>query len=237
MLSDGYAARGTIHLTFKWDFPNAEKDLKRALELSPNSPLASDSYINYLWAKGRFEEGLRLLTKAVELDPFAAALYGDLGFTHIFAGQYTQAVSSMKRFLELDPGSEFPHMALGRALQAAGRNEEALAEFEAAVRMAPEWPIALAALGWASGLANRPANATKMLRRFEQLSSTRYVSRNQRALIYIGLKQYDTALDWLEKSCEEHEPEWYYLRFDPAFTPVHEHPRFQAILKKIGSSQ
>ena len=62
-LADGYVAMGLARMNFDWDWAGAEKDLKKALELNPNSPVALDTYANFLMMRGRFDEAVGLLRK------------------------------------------------------------------------------------------------------------------------------------------------------------------------------
>ena len=54
------------------------------------------------------------------------------------------------------------------------------------------------------------------------------------AAIYAALGEKDQALDWLERAHEARSDMLVYLKVTPVFYPLHEEPRFQALLKEMG---
>ncbi|HSG07060.1 MAG TPA: hypothetical protein VLA36_01795, partial [Longimicrobiales bacterium] len=63
------------------------------------------------------------------------------------------------------------------------------------------------------------------------LEEGRKLSPQGFAYAYLGLGQYDEALDWLERAADESH---YWLLRDPAFDPLVPDPRFQALWKRVG---
>ena len=75
---------GYARMNFDWDWAGAEKDLKKAVELNPNSVLALDAYTNFLQIVGdRPEEAVELLKRALDIDPLSPGLHHDLGTTYL----------------------------------------------------------------------------------------------------------------------------------------------------------
>src|SRR5205085_12435528 len=58
MLAEAHHAMGNIHFIYEWDWQGAEREFKRAIQLSPNDSAAHQSYAGYLLTSGREEEGL-----------------------------------------------------------------------------------------------------------------------------------------------------------------------------------
>ena len=69
-----------------------------------------------------------------------------------------------------------------------------------------------------------------------KLARQRYVTNWARAIVYVGLGQRSSALDWLEKACEEHDGWMWTLNVDPWYYPLRNEPRFQALLKNSGTT-
>jgi tetratricopeptide (TPR) repeat protein len=68
-------------MLFDWDWTNAETNFQRALELSPRSPLALDAHANFpLFARGRLDEAIAVLNRALALDPLSPALRNEPRF-------------------------------------------------------------------------------------------------------------------------------------------------------------
>jgi TolB-like protein len=61
---------------FDWDWPSAEREFKRAIELNPNSAVSHDRYAECLKTRLRFDESMEEARRAQELDPLSPALHG-----------------------------------------------------------------------------------------------------------------------------------------------------------------
>jgi len=237
MLADGYVAMGFARMVFDWDWTGAEKDFRQALDLDPRSQLALDAYANFLLcARGRLDDAVAMIKRALSSDPLSPALYSDLGVFYYMSGQFDQAIPCFRKTLELDSHFFWARLSLGWTYLMTGNTKEALAEFQNAVQLAPESPYPQQALGYAYGVTGHRDEALHVLASLGRLAETRYVPPSARAYIYIGLGQKDDALDWLEKACAERDTEMIFLKgvVEPPFAPLRNEPRFQALLKKVG---
>ena len=123
--------------TDQW--PLAEVDFKRALELSPDQP-AVLNYLGYSWVdKGmNLKEAMELIRKAVKLDPNAGYIVDSLGWAHYKLGNYTEAVEHLERATELRPDDAVINDHLGDAYWRVGRRLEARYQWEQALTFDPE---------------------------------------------------------------------------------------------------
>ncbi|MCK6482500.1 MAG: tetratricopeptide repeat protein, partial [Planctomycetes bacterium] len=106
--------------------------LGRALEANGLLEEAARAYEE----AARTDEALSHLRRAVELSPFTAALWNDLGFTLLLSGRPGEAVEALERAVDLDPAGRRARSNLGFALAALGRDDEALRSFRALLRPA-----------------------------------------------------------------------------------------------------
>ena len=233
-LADGYVGMGWALANFDWDWAGAEKDFKRAVELSPHSTLALDGYANILVVRGRFDEALAVLNRALELDPLSPALHHDMGWTYLDSAKFDPAMTFFRKALELDPNFHQSRNLLGLCYVLTGKPSEALAEFQTIEQSAPDLPWVKGSLGYLYGVTGRPADARNILAKLDQISRKRYVTHWAQAIIYLGLGQKDIALDWLEKAYEDHDGWMWDMHAQPWWAPLRNEPRFQALLKKIG---
>jgi adenylate cyclase len=231
---DAYLARGWARMSFDWDWPGADSDFRRGLQLDPKSSLALDAYNNYLVPLGRFEQALAMLNKALESDPLSPGLHSDVGGTYYYAGQPDRAIPHLLKALELDPNFLQAHFYLGWCYLFSGKPAEALAEFKATLQLAPDWPWAKAALGYAYGVTGHRPEAMQVLADLDELGRKRYVTRFAQVFLHLGLGQKDAALDWLEKACKEQDGYMTFLKTDPVFAPLRSEPHFRELLKKVG---
>jgi hypothetical protein len=71
------------------------------------------------------------------------------------------------------------------------------------------------------------------LRRIEEIGSTKDVSPYHLAYIYTGLGEYETAIDLLQRACDERSGNVFGVKGSFLFSPLHSHPRFQALLRSM----
>jgi tetratricopeptide (TPR) repeat protein len=202
--------------------------------LNPHSQLAVDGYANFLEFQRRFIEAIAMSKKALELDPLSPGLHHDLGANYFWSGQFDLAIPNFREALELNRNFLWARPFLGCAYLFTGKTNEAMAEFQTTKQLVPDWPWGQAVLGYAYGVNGSRAEAIQVLEDLEQLSRKRYVSPYVQAYVFLGLGQKDTALDWLERACEERDGNMPVLNVDPAFDPLRNEPRFQALLKRVG---
>jgi tetratricopeptide (TPR) repeat protein len=126
LLAEGHAAMGFFHAR-QYDWENAQKSFRRAIELNPS---LTQTYTNFwsttLLPLERLDEAERLLQVAVRTDPLSSAVHDHLGFMKLVAGRAAEAVEHFTRARALDPKLAFLDQHLGRALTFAGRLPEAL---------------------------------------------------------------------------------------------------------------
>jgi tetratricopeptide (TPR) repeat protein len=133
-----FYARGVCHERMK-EWPNAEADLKRALELSPDQPLVLN-YLGYSWVdQGLFlKEAMDLIRKAVELKPDDGYFVDSLGWAHYRLGEYAEAAKHLERAVELRPDDPVINDHLGDAYWRVGRRLEARYQWSQALTLEPE---------------------------------------------------------------------------------------------------
>jgi TolB-like protein/cytochrome c-type biogenesis protein CcmH/NrfG len=233
MLADGYVARGFAKMDYDWDWSGAEADFQRALNLSPTSSLALDGYSNLLVARGRFDDAISVLSKALKQDPLSLALNCVLGWTYNMAGLANQAGPHLRKTLELDRKFLLAHLNLGWSDLLTGNLSEAVAEFQTAVQLGPASADAKLALGYAYGVTGRQSEALKMLADLDELLTKRYVTRTAQAWVHLGLGAKDIALCCLERACEERDIRMPWLHVNPLLASLRNEPRFQKLLQEV----
>lgn len=133
-----YYARGIAHERAK-DWPRAEADFLRALELSPDQPYVLN-YLGYSWAdQGReLARARRMLERAVELRPHDGHIVDSLGWVLFRQGDHRGAVRWLERAVELLPRDPVINDHLGDAYWAVGRQVEARFQWQRALALGPE---------------------------------------------------------------------------------------------------
>jgi len=133
-----YFGRGiALERTKQW--PKAELDMKKALELSPEQPYVLN-YLGYSWIDQgmKLDEGMKMLERATELRPDDGSITDSVGWAFYRLGQYDKAVDWLERATEQK--GEDPTIAehLGDAYWHVGRRREARFQWERASNQKPE---------------------------------------------------------------------------------------------------
>jgi serine/threonine protein kinase/tetratricopeptide (TPR) repeat protein len=234
-LAEAHAVMGYLKCGSDFDWPGAEAEFKRAIELNPNSGNAYDYYGLMLAALERYDEALVMQQRAHELDPLVHR-GTDIATTLLRAGRYDEALHFITRVLDVDPHYGLGHATLGWTYFLNGVRDQGIAELQKAVSLSPDSTIYLAQLGEALGMAGRMEEAQEVLRRLDELSKQRYVSPYHMAYIYTGLGEHERALDFLERAYEERAGAVFGIKGSFLFTPLRPHPRFTALLRKMNLS-
>ena len=233
-ISDAHRALGTYKLNYEWNWPEAEREFKRAMELDPNNDGAYSEYGEYLITIGRFDEAIALRERACDLaGPSSFPVISNLASAYFLARRYEEAIKHYQRALELNPRFARGHVALGMTYALMGKHEEAVAEIKQAISLRDDVRN-IAALGYAYALAGKRAEARKVIEDLAELSKGRYVSSYFIAGIYAGLRERDQAFAWLEKAYQERQPSLTLMDVDPLFDPLRSDPRFTALVRRVG---
>ncbi|HKY43334.1 MAG TPA: winged helix-turn-helix domain-containing protein [Pyrinomonadaceae bacterium] len=232
-LAEAYNALGSVK-HFNWNWAEAEDYFKRAIELNQNYANAHNFYAGYLMCRGRVDEAIAASDRARELDPFSLSISAQRGFLLENARRYNEAIAQLRSVIEMDPNHYQAYWILGHTYAANKQFDEAVAASQKAVDLSGRTPGALGILGLAYGLANRKAEANKVLDELLQLNKTRYVTPAAFVNVYIGLGEKDKAFEWLEKAFQERSNYVAYMKVFPIADPLRSDPRFADLLRRVG---
>jgi len=236
-LGEAYASLGFVNYRFEWNWPVAEENFLTAIRIKPNYSTAHHWYGEALASAGRFEESLAALERAEQLDPLSLPINTDLAQTLFFARRYEECEKQLRKTLEMDSHFIRACIVLGATLEQMGRYDEAVASLTRAVTLSKRNSFAVSALGHAHAvMGNKPA-ANEALHYLEELSSQRYSSPYNRALVHAGLGQKEEALTLLELAVTERDVWLVWLSVNPRFDSLHSEPRFRDLLRRVVPEQ
>jgi serine/threonine-protein kinase len=232
-LSEAHASMGYVQVFYDYDWAGAQKSFARAMELNPKYATAPQWNAWYLFAMGRFDEALASMQRAQELDPLSLIINDHLGYALYLTGRLEEALAQLLRTRELDPAFPWVYWRLGSVYLALGRLDESIEAYRTVVRMT-DGGVGLGYEGVALARAGRMEEANAVLARIEQLGATRYVSPLEYALVYGALGRIDDALASLERAYEDRVSDFARVKLLHWPDAVREHPRFIALLRKLG---
>ncbi len=233
-LGEAHASLGWIRCFFDWDWPAAEREFKRAVNLNPNYATAHEWYSLFLAVGQRFNEAINEIKQAQELDPLSLIVNAIEGVILYLAREYDKALGQLRETLEMDPTFSVARLYQGEVYLGQAKWKEAIEAFQKVTALSPESTFAVGSLGSAFGMSGQKDDALKMTRRLAELEKDRYVSPLYRAMISLGLGEKDQSLDYLEEAYLERESYLAFLGVWPHFDSLRSSPRFGALLEKIG---
>ncbi|MCA8889806.1 MAG: tetratricopeptide repeat protein, partial [Parvularculaceae bacterium] len=120
------------------NWPAAERDLERAVEIAPEEATTLN-YLGYSWAERgeNLERAFELIEKAVELEPSSGAIIDSLGWAHYQLGEYDQALGHLEQAAALEPADPTITDHLGDVYWRLGREREARFQWRRALELKP----------------------------------------------------------------------------------------------------
>ena len=156
-----------------------------------------------------------------------------VGWAYYNARRYDEAIEQLLRTVELDPNYPVTYWILGLLHRKTGRYELAITEGEKGVNLSGGSPLMRAALAHTYGAAGRTKEALQMLDELTKLAKQKYVAPYFFAGIHIGLGEHERAIEYLEKSYEEHSHWLIYLHIDPSMDDLRDHSRFLDLMQRV----
>lgn len=233
-LAEANASLGFSLHAGNYEWSRAEHYLSRAIELNHNNANAYVWYSMVLYTEGRFTEGLDLARRAVELDPMTPFNQHNLGWGLYFARRYDEAIKQYQRVIASFPNYSFGYYGLSKVYRITGRTDEAIEENKKTMQVMDGAIFSLLSEAECYAADGQAGVAREKLEALIDLSGDRYVSPYQLALVCCYLNDPDKVLDFLENALEIREAWLNWMGVEPAFDILRDHPRFAAILEKIG---
>ena len=226
-LAVAHSQMGRIKQQVDYDWAGANASFQRAVALEPGNP-------EYVWLAalsaacfGRFDEALRLIREAIELDPLNADSWESLAETELYMGQLVQSAANSKKALEVDPDHWGSHINLSRIYVLQGRPQDALPEIEHvhnATYRAHLYALAYYALGRKK---ESDAALSELITKYHESNAFEI------ATIYAFRNQPDEAFEWLDRGYAQRDPSLASTKVEPLLKGLHNDPRYAAFLKKL----
>ncbi len=230
-LTEAHSISAFVRFVFDFDWPGAEREFLRALELSPSSAEAHNHYGWLCTSLERYDDALREIRRARELDPIL--IQTDVATALLRAGRIDEAVEESRRSIRSDPAWPRAHSNLGWALIFHGDPAAGIASLEHASALSPESTLFVSQLGQAYAVTGNTERAKQILQQLEERAIHEFVSPYHFAYVYAGLGEADTAIDWLERAFEQRSGAIYGIKGSFLFRNLRSHPRFKSLLQKM----
>src|SRR5580704_15685808 len=125
-LAEAHASLALIKENYDYDWRDAEKEFRRAIQLGPQYATAHQWYAEFLSWQGRFEEAFAESNQARQLDPLSLIIASDYVSILYESRQYDSAVKQCGSMLELDPNHDRARDLMIPSYLQLGRYDEAI---------------------------------------------------------------------------------------------------------------
>jgi TolB-like protein/DNA-binding winged helix-turn-helix (wHTH) protein/Tfp pilus assembly protein PilF len=197
-LGSAHVRLGYVRLFYDWDWPAAEREYRRALEINPSLPEAQLGYANYLATLGHFDEALSRVQQAYLFDPLALESRNEALWIYYFSGRMPETIEQCQKTIELEPAAGLPYAVLAMAYAQMGQRAETLGAAENAVRLTHS-PSVMATIAAALARVGQKHEAKQLLSKALEQAKERYVCRFLVADAYVELGDTEKALESLEQ--------------------------------------
>ena len=234
-IPESHTALANLDFNYFWNFPEAEREIQRALALNPNSAYAHEVDCWIEVSRGRPQEGITDCRTAVELDPLSVLNNWLLAAEYYLVRDYHQAVEQANKTLEIDPNYSEAIACLGFAYEQLGEYQNAMQQWAKLER-----------------LQGHEDHGNELLRVFEKSGYTGYLRKDAKeneakgihygggltrsaAADYAMLGEKELALALLEKAFATRTGV-VDINVDPRLDSIRSDPRFADLLRRVGLS-
>jgi tetratricopeptide (TPR) repeat protein len=235
-LAEAHITFANITGPYDHDWPAAEREFRRGIELNPNSADGHFMYADFLISMKRQQEWSTEVQRALELDPFNPFFPCFYGWQLLYVHRYDEAVSQFHKVLATEPDFSSAHLGLWGALYKTGRQQEALAEAKKffAVLGDHEAEDALTRGYAAGGYAKAMHLAAEVL---AARSKRTHVPGVRIARLYAHAGEKDQVMKWLEQAYQQRETPLVHLGVGWDWDNLRDDPRFQDLLRRMNFPQ
>jgi DNA-binding winged helix-turn-helix (wHTH) protein/TolB-like protein/Flp pilus assembly protein TadD len=232
--SQSHVALGYVYSWFEWNWPAAESEMRKAIELDANNPDAHRGLSILLTVIGRHDEAISEMRIARSLDPLSLATNALEAQALHYAGRDEEAVDRLNKTFEINPDFWIARLMLARIYIGQKRWNDAITELKKAGAASGGNTETISLTAYALARSGRTDEARETMHELHGRSDQGYVPSYNIALAYNGLGDSDQAFHWLNDAIDRHDVRLILLKVDHKWDNLRSDPRFVTILQRIG---
>jgi serine/threonine protein kinase/Tfp pilus assembly protein PilF len=234
-LAEAHAGAAALAFFYEWDWDAAGRSFDRVLSLNPGDAMSHGQRGWFCLNRRRFDEAIREIKQALELDPLMPLYYVWSVGLHVAVGRPDEALQVFAKAMEIDPNSGLAYFHAGTAYARKGLLDEALDTFEKGKRLVvfPGWAEANLGL-----IYLKKGNREKAARILDEMIEGRNkinVSATNIAWLAGALGKLDLAFEFLDKAYEERDTLMAFIHIYTEWLcpAISADPRFKDVLIKM----
>jgi serine/threonine-protein kinase len=232
-LAEAHDQAALIAFYYDWDWAAAEASFRRTFALNPGIAVAHAHYAWNCLARGRFDEAVREMKLARNLDPLMLLFYAMSVGLHAAMGRLDEAIEEFERAVELDPNVGLAYFHAGMAYYHKKLMDKAIAALEKSRELEVYSGWAEGFLGIVYHAVGEREKAEKILEELLQKKKKSYVSSFCIGLLWGVLGNLDKAFEYMDKAIEERDSIMPYAHIYADTGGLRSDPRFEVLLKKL----
>ena len=224
--------RGNVHFWCARNYFAAEQDYQRAMALNPSDAVAPMQYAQLFLAQQKFSDSLQLVDKSRQLNPLN---YSVPTVVWIYQMQRRDdlALQELERINSAEPGDRYFHISAQRVYASLGREKESLQHWLLLMRESGYSDAEISAVTSVFDSGGLAAVNRWLLGRKDSVDLGQYKPPLSWARYALAAGEVEEALNYLEQAFALRQSPLLWGNVDPAYDPVRDHPRFQAIMAQL----
>ncbi len=234
-LGEAHASLASIHTIYDWDWEGAEREFKRALELTPGSSYIRVFYSLYLNLRRRHDEAIIQARKAQELDPVSSFCNTHLAHQLWQARRYDEAIEEFQKWLVIEPNDWFAHLHLCQLYLEKSMIKKAIEEINKSLELSGGVPMNVANAAMIHYRFGDKEVAERLFDSLKKRASHEYIQPVGFVYIYLARGEVDRAFEWVKKAYEERDSFLPWFRVTPLdYMHFPSDPRINELLDRLG---
>jgi TolB-like protein/Flp pilus assembly protein TadD len=233
-LGEPHAMLALYHKQVDYNWPEVDRAMARALELSPTSPIVRTRHaFNTLMPQGQLAAAVEELERALEWEPASVFIRSHLALMLVLWRRWDRALDQARMVLELEPKAYMALLVTSVCCREHGMRDEAIAAQRLATELSGDSSAMLGWLGMILAIGGQRAEARTLLERLHERAANTYVPPSSIAWIHLGLGEIDNTFEWLDRAVEARDQLVMPIKSYAILDPIRADPRFLALLHKM----
>jgi tetratricopeptide (TPR) repeat protein len=233
-LAEGHASMAFIKFRFEWDWPGAEAEFTRALELNAGHAPSRQWYAMFLASRARFDEGLAQMRRALELDPLSLIIQSGIGRILHFAGRLDEAMAQFEHVLQINAGFGQAHVDLALTRMARGELDAARAALGRAAELLGDVSTIVLLNACCAVREGRVEEGRASFDELRRRYDRGLAGADDLAMLAAVLADWPSAIRWLTAACAQRAPFLGYVDVEPAMAPLLQDAACRDLLRRHG---
>lgn len=234
-LSEAYAVLAFTALFYDWNWIEAERLVKQAIELNPNLAFAHECYSNILSTQGRFDEAIIEIRLAEQLDPMSPRAILMTSWTLYQARRFQESAAAARKGAAMQDDFAQGDLHLGNALIEIDELDEAVAVLRRAAEIWGRSGMPRYMLAFARARQNNSAAVAAILEKLLATEVQHHMKPYFVAMTYVAAGDNDKAFEWFERAIEERNEWMAWFGVDPKLDAIRSDPRYQSLLGRTNN--